>query len=61
MANNEDIVFDEKSGISVEEQKEMLAKINGITEKNRHSLSMDTQGLQSGKKSNIKAKKTGAF
>ena len=35
----EEIVFDEKSGISVEEQKEILTKINGIAEKNRKQLS----------------------
>jgi len=35
----EEIVFDEKSGISVEEQKEILSKINGIAEKNRKQLS----------------------
>jgi len=37
--NKEDIVFDEKSGISVEEQQEILSKINGIAEKNRKQLS----------------------
>jgi len=35
----EEIVFDEKSGISVEEQQEILTKINGIAEKNRKQLS----------------------
>jgi chromosome segregation ATPase len=34
-----DIVFDASSGISIDEQKEILAGINGITEKNRLSLS----------------------
>jgi len=37
--NNEEIVFDEKSGISVEEQRDILSKINGIAEKNRKQLS----------------------
>jgi len=39
MMNNEEIVFDEKSGISVEEQRDILSKINGIAEKNRKQLS----------------------
>jgi chromosome segregation ATPase len=34
-----DITIDEKSGISVEEQKEIIAKIDKITEKNRERLS----------------------
>jgi chromosome segregation ATPase len=37
--SKEDIVFDEKSGISLEEQREILSKINGIAEKNRRLLS----------------------
>jgi len=37
--SNEEIVFDEKSGISVEEQQEILSEINGIAEKNRKQLS----------------------
>jgi len=57
MTNNEDIVLDAQSGISVEEQKEILAKINGIAEKNRQSLS---EGMESGKPV-INAKKTGAI
>ncbi|MDR0503668.1 MAG: hypothetical protein LBH16_10160 [Treponema sp.] len=36
---NDDVVFDSKSGISVEEQKEILSEINGIAEKNRRLLS----------------------
>jgi len=40
MTNNE-VFFDEKSGISKEEQQEILTHINGITERNRKSLSRD--------------------
>jgi len=48
------IVFDSKSGISEEEQREILAKINNIAEKNRLSLMKD-------KNPRFKAKKTGGF
>jgi predicted nucleic acid-binding Zn-ribbon protein len=37
--NKEEIVFDKKSGISLEEQQEILSQINGIAEKNRRLLS----------------------
>jgi len=37
--NNSEIIFDEKTGISIEEQQEILTQINGIAEKNRQSLS----------------------
>ena len=37
-AGDNGIVFDSKSGISEEEQREILADINGIAEKNRQSL-----------------------
>jgi len=50
------IVFDAKSGISEEEQREILAKINNITEKNRLSLS---EGEGKSKKTRFKAKKSG--
>jgi chromosome segregation ATPase len=53
MANNDEVIFDDKSGIPVEEQKEILAQINGITEKNRKSLSQ-------GGKTGYYAKKSGA-
>jgi len=56
--NKEDVVFDEKSGISVEEQKEILSKINGIAEKNRKLLSQTTQ-IKKGEIV-INAKKSGA-
>ncbi|MDR1836142.1 MAG: hypothetical protein LBQ89_00620 [Treponema sp.] len=62
MTETQEIVFDDKSGISIEEQKEILAGINGITEKNRRSLSdgFRPDGLR-GKKQVINAKKRGAF
>jgi uncharacterized protein YdcH (DUF465 family) len=61
MTNNE-IVFDEKSGISVEEQQEIMSQINGIAEKNKKSLSENAANLQSGiKKTVINAKKSGIF
>jgi hypothetical protein len=46
-----DVVFDPSSGISVEEQKEILSKINGIAERRRRSLS------QAGGETKINAKK----
>jgi len=52
-----DIVLDEKSGISIEEQKEILSQINGIAEKNRQQLS----GGMSGEQTIVSAKKNGAF
>jgi len=58
-SNSEDafgIVFDAKSGISEEEQREILAKINNIAEKNRLSLS---EGEGKSKKTRFKAKKSG--
>jgi len=54
----DDVVFDEKSGISVEEQQEILSKINGIAEKNRKLLSQTTQ-ISNGKII-INAQKSGA-
>jgi len=57
MANNEDIVFDANSGISAEEQEEILCEINRIAETNRLSLSTDTASQKGG----IKAKKSGAL
>jgi uncharacterized coiled-coil protein SlyX len=50
------IVFDAKSGISEEEQREILAKIDNIAEKNRLSLA---EGEGKGKKARFKAKKSG--
>jgi chromosome segregation ATPase len=57
MTYNEDIVFDENSGVSQEEQEEILNAINGITEKNRLSLSADTASQGDV----VKAKKSGAL
>jgi len=54
MTSNDEVIFDDKSGIPVEEQKEILAQINGIAEKNRESLS---HGVKTG----YYAKKSGAF
>jgi len=54
MTSNDEVIFDDKSGIPVEEQKEILTQINGIAEKNRESLS---QGVKTG----YYAKKSGAF
>jgi len=54
----DDVVFDEKSGISVEEQQEILSKINGIAENNRKLLSQTTQ-VDNGKII-INAQKSGA-
>jgi len=59
--NKDDIVFDDKIGISVEEQQEILSKINGITEKNRKQLSQTgSQIAQSKGKIIVSAKKNGA-
>jgi len=51
-----DVVFDSSSGIPVEEQKEILAKINGIAEKRRRHLSESA-----GEEAVIKAKNNSAF
>jgi predicted nuclease with TOPRIM domain len=59
MINNE-ISFDTQSGISVEEQKEILTQINGITEKYRQQLAQKDNFKQEGNKSIIKAEKNGA-
>ena len=58
--NDNDIVFDGKSGISAEEQKEILAQINGIAEKNRTALSQTLTEPQ-GKRKSVNAKKSGAL
>ena len=59
MMKSDEIILDSKSGISIEEQKEILAKINGIAEKNRRSLAQGI-GVKSGEKPVIKAKKSTA-
>jgi len=51
-----DVVFDSASGIPVEEQKEILAKINGIAEKRRRHLSQSA-----GEEAALKAKNNSAF
>jgi len=54
------ITIDASSGISVEEQQEILVQINGIAEKNRQSLSAGTEtGGNLG--NNFKAKKNGGL
>ncbi len=64
--NDEKFDFDNASGISVEEQKEILAKINGIAEKNRQRLSQNASiqsegGKRANKSKTVKAKKSSAF
>jgi chromosome segregation ATPase len=59
MTNNDEIAMDASCGISAEEQKEILAQINGIAEKNRRSLS--TAADISERKGIFKAKKSGSF
>ena len=61
MTETKDIVFDEKSGISVEEQKEILSRINGITDKNRISLSHNIVDVKPGKNPVVNAKKSGSL
>ncbi|MDR2941943.1 MAG: hypothetical protein LBV17_05075 [Treponema sp.] len=55
MAVNE-VAFDSSSGISVEEQKEILSKINGIAERRRRHLSQSA-----GEETVINAKKNSAL
>lgn len=59
MISNEDIYFDAQSGISIEEQKEILAQINGITEKNKKSLLDAAEGLHNKENMAASAKKKG--
>jgi len=54
-----EIILDDSSGISIEEQKEILSQINGIAEENRNKLKGDSQ--QTDKQSVIIAKKKGVF
>ncbi|MDR1253111.1 MAG: hypothetical protein LBK62_13260 [Treponema sp.] len=61
---NDGIVFDLNAGISEEEQREILSKINGIAEKNRRSLSEAAEpesAAGTGSKSRFKAKKSGGL
>jgi len=55
MPNDNDILIDENSGISAEEQKEILSQINGINEKNKQQLSQNVPS----KKEKLIAKKKG--
>jgi DNA-binding transcriptional ArsR family regulator len=57
--NSSEIAIDPKSGISVEEQREILAKINKIAEKNRLSLAAGGQDEGKDKKPRFKAMKSG--
>jgi chromosome segregation ATPase len=61
MTNNdlEGITFDPNSGISEDEQKEILAKINDIAESRRRSLSASADAGTEGEKRSFKAKKSG--
>jgi chromosome segregation ATPase len=70
--NDQNMAFDSNSGISEEEQREILEKINSIAEKNRQSLSAGAEsepdaggarlGGSGGKKPyRFKAKKRGSF
>jgi chromosome segregation ATPase len=62
MTNNHEIVFDSGCGIPEEEQRDILARINGIAEKNRLSLSSPgDSGGEDMKTRSFKAQKTGGF
>jgi len=61
MMEAEEIVLDEKFGISTEEQKEILSEINGIAEKNRRLLSHNASAVKTGEKLAVDAKKSGAI
>ena len=52
-SDNAGFVFDTASGISGEEQREILAGINSIAEKNRRSLAAGKTALPAGKKGSI--------
>jgi hypothetical protein len=52
----DEIRIDESSGISAEEQREILVQINGIAEKNRQSLAAGA-GSDTGKEKKRKAKR----
>jgi chromosome segregation ATPase len=62
MTNNNEIVFDPNCGIAEEEQRDILTQINGITEKNRMSLSSDADtGGEDTKNRFFEAQKTGSL
>ena len=60
MMKSDEIIIDSKSGISVEEQKEILSEINGIAESNRRALA-ESQGEKKSGKPVIKAKRSTAI
>jgi chromosome segregation ATPase len=65
-SHNKGIVFDASCGISEEEQREIFAQINRITEKNRLSLAASAAAASAGsekgkKKKQFKAKKSGGL
>jgi len=55
-----EIILDGSSGISVEEQQEIIVQINGIAEKNRQSLSAGIE-TRKGSRKRFKAKKNGGL
>jgi FtsZ-binding cell division protein ZapB len=60
--DGQEMVIDADSGISAEEQREILVQINGIAERNRLALSSGTEtGDGSTTKDGFKAKKNGGF
>jgi chromosome segregation ATPase len=62
MTNNNEIVFDPGCGIPEEEQRVILAQIDGIAEKNRQSLSSAADSGEGGAKNqSFTAHKTGRF
>jgi len=61
MTTNKGIVFDANCGISEEEQREIFAQINKITEKNRLSLASSAEAGKGKKKKPFKAKKSGSL
>jgi chromosome segregation ATPase len=61
LPSGSEIIFDADYGISEEEQREILAKINSIAESNRRSLSKGAASTDggTGKRPRFKAKKSG--
>ncbi|MCL2192281.1 MAG: hypothetical protein FWB78_02655 [Treponema sp.] len=60
-AAGSEILIDTSSGISVEEQQEILVQINGIAEKNRQSLSVGGTETGGNLKKRFTAKKNGGL
>jgi chromosome segregation ATPase len=61
MTNDSEIGFEANSGISEEEQREILAQINGIAEKNRLSLSGGGSPDRDNNQQRFTAKKSGGL